>query len=394
MELSLFLYFAFCCTAVLPHNLNVLDLNIIKTIQDMYCIPENTCSNKEMNISGNYLPDNNKTTSFPASIHLPVIPPVLPSPTCCGQCSCDIENCDVSDSCCIEAWESIWSYKELKIRMTCEYPQLRRYDIELSNTGVPILMFRECPKTSKNMEIVNKCDQSDNYHDIETKIPVTDNATMYMYKNRFCAFCHNVTESSLHYWNAHLECLRERLIPRNITSIVTEVLRTKSCNLLYSRPASLGKKAPFYQCREVISKCNVTGHWETYNPFIEAACLAYSTIYNFKYRNVFCYLCNTKDLFSFDYCTDISRPIIFVDFKALIRFQPENDLSSISSKQDTYSRNKIYDPLKVSFKMNLYTDKAILLLSIIIYTLLVHCHISMVSNYIELCPCLSDKSVN
>ncbi|XP_052063031.1 uncharacterized protein LOC127702768 [Mytilus californianus] len=57
----------------------------------------------------------------------------------------------------------------------------------------------------------------------------------------------------------------------------------------------LGK--PFIRgCRKVygeniISSCNVSGTWESYDPSIEWACRNYDNLYH-TFRNVFCYICN------------------------------------------------------------------------------------------------------
>jgi hypothetical protein len=334
-------------------ELTLSDLKKIKAIQNMYCIPKEACS-IQAGVTEYPLPQSESTTTSASEMfvklisNIPASPPDQPSQTCCEECSCNIDDCFISGSCCIEALEVLWHNNDSNVMMSCDYPQLRPYNTELiyPNNHPPALMFRECSRFSKaDLVSVDKCEQSNKYNDIETKIPVTDNTTMFIYKNRFCAICNNITENSLHYWDVTLECSRGLLKPRTFASIVTEVLESESCNLNYYRPTSLGMTGPMYQCRDVISKCNVTGHWNTYDSFIEAACLAYSTIYNFKYRNVFCYLCNTNDLSGFSYCAETPSPHEFVDFLALLRFRPE---SKTFEPAMTCSKNQIFDPLKVN----------------------------------------------
>ncbi|XP_060564907.1 uncharacterized protein LOC132724110 [Ruditapes philippinarum] len=357
MELPfMYFYLTIHLIVAMKRDLTLSDLSELKKIQNMFCEGQNTClyhpAIPEFLLGQSDTTTMETSTDF-ASIwsNLPVIPPVRPGHECCEECSCDIDNCSTTGSCCIEAVEELWPIKETDVVMSCVYPQLRPYNyIELiyPNVDTLVLMYTECPRfNTVDLETVNKCEQSDNYQDIETKIPVTDNTTMIIYKNRFCALCHNVSVTTLHYWEVTLECLRRILKPRNIGSVITTVLETESCNLKYFRPQSLGITGPFYQCQDVISQCNVTGHWQTYNSVLEAACLAYSTIYNFKYRNVFCYLCNTKDTIGVNYCSRTPRPHVFVDFVALLKFQPELSPTTPGlESQLTCSQNQLYDPLK------------------------------------------------
>ena len=36
----------------------------------------------------------------------------------------------------------------------------------------------------------------------------------------------------------------------------------------------------------------MTCRWELYDPVIGSACHAYTALFNFKYKNIFCFLCN------------------------------------------------------------------------------------------------------
>ena len=59
-----------------------------------------------------------------------------------------------------------------------------------------------------------------------------------------------------------------------------------------------GVNPPSYPCnyRDVytykLDHCNVTGLWSTYDPDIEWACEHLNLAYKWRYKNVFCYICN------------------------------------------------------------------------------------------------------
>lgn len=284
---------------------------------------------------------------------LPVQPPdpEVRSKYCCQECSCDTSNCYITGTCCLETLARLPSIDAISdVMMTCELPQLRPYkEHGMINVGKPIYMFRKCLKDIDiGLDSIHKCEQPDNYDDIYTNIPVTDATTGYIYQNRFCAYCHGVGDIQLIYWDVYIKCLYGLYQPQDTGSLIKEIFETESCNLLYYRPATLGITAPLYQCNIVISECNVTGLWRNYDPFIESACLSYSTIFDFEYRNVFCYICNTDDIRGPADCRDKYAPTVIVDFTALLIVQPDNT-GATTSTLEACSENQIYDTLKVGF---------------------------------------------
>jgi len=61
------------------------------------------------------------------------------------------------------------------------------------------------------------------------------------------------------------------------------------CYLYFSPPADA---VPHLQrCPEDIHRCNTTGQWREYDPFLESACFSYKSVYK-GFRNVHCFLCN------------------------------------------------------------------------------------------------------
>ncbi|XP_060606745.1 uncharacterized protein LOC132759038 [Ruditapes philippinarum] len=268
-----------------------------------------------------------------------------PNDKCCGQCSCDETTCDVSDSCCVETLGK--STLKTGTKMTCLYPQLKPFTdpVDYPDSEWHYKMFTTCPDVKEiNIDLIDKCEHSDNYTDITTKVPVTDEKTLFIYKNQYCAYCHNASDKDLHHWDANVWCFKSILKLKGIRTAVTEIFAAESCNLVYKRPKFL---TPNYECKMVISTCNVTGLWEIYDPDIEAGCAAYSTIYNFRYRNVFCYLCNSNETRVPKICKDKLSPTVFVDFTAILKVRTETDTISEFRPAENCESNQIYDSVKV-----------------------------------------------
>lgn len=336
------------------------DIPYLIDIQNAFCDLD-SCTNSSSDV---HTQSTNTATPSGQTPYWQGLPPVptdtLPvqspdpegrSKTCCEECSCDTSNCYITGTCCLETLKHLPSIDALSdIMMTCALPQLRPYNEHgMVNVGNPIYMFRKCLKDIDiGFDVVHKCEEPGNYDNIDTNIPVTDVTTGYIYQNRYCAYCHAVDDIHLSYWDVYIKCLYGSYQPQNTVVLIKEIRETETCNLLYYRPATLGIDAPLYQCKIVISECNVTGLWKKYDPFIESACLYYSTIFSFKYRNVFCYICNTDDVKGPADCRDTYRPIIIVDFTALLKIQPDT-LMTNKPTLEACSQNQVYDPLMVCF---------------------------------------------
>ncbi|XP_045208417.2 uncharacterized protein LOC123560245 [Mercenaria mercenaria] len=331
-----------CNFVVYPLDLQPSHIPLLLEIQDLFCCSSESClltnSSTRSDLNPTLNPNSSDEllpTSLPIShAPLPVKVAGNPDEKCCGSCEYIKNDCHITDSCCLEEALKI----KTKDRMTCDFPQLRPFDVAYPNVvEMQKLMFRECPKINNgNFDTINKCENSKWFDEYKSNLPVTDATTMYNYRNRYCAYCHNVTEDKLHYWDARLECLHGiSKPPQNISSI----LKTKSCNLKYFRPESLGSEGQLlHNCHVMISKCNVTGYWKHYDPLLEAACLAYTKVFNFKYRNVFCYLCNTNDAFSPTKCEETGKFGVAANYMALVK--PDD------TPEDGCSLNNIYDPVK------------------------------------------------
>lgn len=311
------------------------DLITLRDFEKDFCGSNtNTCSD--------YIP------AQPPDYGVLAAPPVIPQPDCCGSCSCNISTCILEDSCCLDALEDLPTVQESlnTFTMTCDYPQLRPYRLGIINAESPVRMITQC-KYNATYSIQNMCENADNYTEFYTKVPVADRTTNVTYRNKYCALCNGIAEDVLVFWTVRIDCDKEGFDGNDINTIVEDVYSTATCNLIYDVPPDSGLNVP--RCTKIlISTCNETGLWQTYDAEIEAACHAYTTIYRSDYKNVFCYMCNIHDLSGVnDWCPNLPQPFDFPSFSAYLVL-PSNDLEE--TKLSTKCNEKeLYDPISVRY---------------------------------------------
>ena len=110
------------------------------------------------------------------------------------------------------------------------------------------------------------------------------------YKNKYCAACNHAT--ALQKWGFMVEDCDDPFFDLNLYDSFNAIIQNAKgfkCNFLFRQPFEFRTT----KCeRNRISKCNVTGRWDTWNKDIDFACEHYDAPYR-VFRNVFCYICNT-----------------------------------------------------------------------------------------------------
>ena len=192
----------------------------------------------------------------------------------------------------------------------------------------------------------DKRERPEQFTDVDTKIPVTDNITNDIYRNMYCALCNFVVEEKMVYWDASVECSKAVLLPSSMKKIVQEVDEIPECNIIYKHPKMEGNLP---ECTYKITECNVTENLEVYDPVVEAACHAYTAVFDFKYNNIFCYLCNEPGFSAPGVCIKTPDHHVMISFTALLRFKPPPEDVTRPDVEDLNScrKTQIYDPLKV-----------------------------------------------
>ena len=271
----------------------------------------------------------------------------------CERCSCQ-PDCLETDTCCPETIKDLWNIPKPEVQQKCVPFSYR----ELFEREYYQFMFADCPSsfatTEENKEIVKRCERRHESTYLGDIIPVDDTTTDITYANEFCAKCHSIPEANLvRDWSATLKCNGSLFTPRSFETIVADISKT-DCDIVVTPKQRRWQKS----CRKVISTCNETKEWKSYDPFIEQACLSYRSTYMKKFRNPFCAICNGYEVKRHKrdetFC-GIHTPSL-VPFSALLNFDPDFKEVEVSVKGDC-REDQIYDTIMVS---KILTSKAVL----------------------------------
>ena len=268
------------------------------------------------------------------------------------DCSCDTTHCHIDGNCCLDALDNLPTTEEIyniQKNMTCELPQLRPRS-EVNNQGyLPVRLIRHCPANT-SAHLVQLCTQPNITENIVSLVPVSDVYSLLTYGNIHCAECNNVSKFNTEYWTVRLDCptLDDQLSVFGLDTIAHSVSQTEQCNLIYTSPSIPDLR--LRTCQEVISTCNETGQWRIYNALIESACLAFSSVFDSTYSNVFCYMCNSAFISEntiMELCQPSNKGDIEVfSFSALLRLP--NAQRSRQDSRGGANVSKLYNPVTVS----------------------------------------------
>jgi len=223
-----------------------------------------------------------------------------PTDKCCGDCSCDLNTCQIKGTCCPDILFSTFGEFPPK-------PTIPHHCIPLEIGPRPdagIYGVDTCPvETDEALE--RKCTQKytrhniDNFYDIA---PCFDRKSNTVYRNKYCAFCNYKQNNDLNYFEINFKCFRmpEHGFNSNYDAILDMIFLDKVCSIFFSNPLACTGESCYSDnvCKPAVSVCNVTGNWMEYDADIEAACLGYTsyyTIYGERFNNIFCYICNGYD---------------------------------------------------------------------------------------------------
>ena len=207
-------------------------------------------------------------------------------------------------------------------------------------------------------------DGGDRLQDI---IPVSSRDGNMLFKNKHCAKCHGVLD--VVYWKLYIlpDCLHILDITFANDREREEVI-LKTCNLLAFPPnISYSESVSCYgpAFGTAISTCNVTGQWDVYDHVLESRCSSMSLYYNSAYlyysntfikpiyKNVYCYLCNTKqgDKLYREQCPleglHVVRNDLVVRFSLLITLIDTSDEAVPRTKSECL-QGEVLDPYFVS----------------------------------------------
>ena len=277
---------------------------------------------------------------------------------CCTQCSCE-DDCWRRGDCCQDKENPI-TRPPTEI---CRDTIVRRFiDKNGRNDTETILGIEEikryyiidtCPDKETSEAVVEKC-SGESKESLEDFVWVTDSDTGRIYRNKFCAGCHGVTNFVL--WDLSTDCSAVVNDASNFRSVKT---LPNECRLLVSPPKDM--KAMARMCLlPSVSSCNITGNWQTnmYDANIEEKCEASespfiesSRFLTRVYRNPFCYLCNNSPLkVKADVCSDFRDLIhrgVGSEFLALLDHRVLRETPKERAKAERCAIDEVYEPIQV-----------------------------------------------
>jgi len=223
-----------------------------------------------------------------------------PTDKCCGDCSCDLNTCQIKGTCCPDIVFS--TFGEFPPEPTTPHHCIPLSIGPRPDTG--IYGVDTCPvETDEALE--RKCTQKytrhniDNFYDIT---PCSDTKSNTVYRNKYCAFCHYKQNNDLIYFEIKFDCsqMPDNGFSGNLYAILDMLFLEKVCSISFSNPLACARESCYTNnvCKPAVSSCNVTGKWMEYDADIEAACLGYTSYYKDhgeRFKNIFCFICNSYD---------------------------------------------------------------------------------------------------
>lgn len=173
-----------------------------------------------------------------------------------------------------------------------------------------------------------------------------------VYRNRYCALCNFVPESDIVPFQGQVKCPGTAGV---YTSSITNLLQTledeKRCNILYYSPLNTYAIMDNECNAGLVRECNVTGKWDHYDPDVEQACLSYTHVYQFYYKNVFCYMCNNEAnpvmKCSSEDLGGGPGNLVLTSFTAMLSFSEVQEETVESRKNQSCRKDEIFDIIQV-----------------------------------------------
>jgi len=278
---------------------------------------------------------------------------------CCSPCKCE-DDCD-SYECCPDKLESAMTYQEFDSVMNslvdCVYPQFRAYHSDKFNSPRPYRYISRCPTGYTNVTTKEKCMRTISEFDFREPlnyiVPITSVSLHVNYMNYYCWLCNGDLDDTLEPWEPAMVCEvgYTRGMLRSAEEIRELVDKDKHCNLMFIAPSNMS--AYIKPCLKLISQCNETGLWSTYDRSLEEACLSYTSAYNTSYKNVHCFLCNGHDRTdNEELCKSPDVKATRPSFVALLDFNNLEQDSTGANRNSNCQPQEHYDQLTVSYFLN------------------------------------------
>ncbi|KAL4221459.1 hypothetical protein ACF0H5_019717 [Mactra antiquata] len=221
--------------------------------------------------------------------------------SCCHFCSCAFPGCLKDMTCCLDIlFNNIDAYGVDKDETVDEPSRQEPHCVPLaldpntvsdSNKYHGALMIDFCP-TDTNEDLDKNCTRpyTSSFLTFLDIVPVMSIVSGVMYRNIYCANCHNLHDKDLDKATARVSC-QDGQLPNVGHGVLKAVFEEKTCNVLF-QPLETYKTE---SCVLSVVECNTTGDWLHYDANIKKACNLYAQaifVQNRFYKNPFCAMCN------------------------------------------------------------------------------------------------------
>ncbi|XP_052082507.1 uncharacterized protein LOC127720119 [Mytilus californianus] len=201
----------------------------------------------------------------------------------CPRCYCD-KRCFSRGDCCPDFF---FSYQ-----LKCTNTNIVEKSPHKNSTFV--LMVDTCPSFADNKTKYLCEKKNDDLIDQIQNLPVTDSRNNLIYRNIYCALCHNETKENFRKWQLEIQCLD--FADFNFLSSYEEIFNTvddKRCNIGFHTDIPTQDIPVCNSAEETrVHKCNITGTWTKYDSDVKTACETYNQKSYRFFKNVFCFICN------------------------------------------------------------------------------------------------------
>lgn len=285
--------------------------------------------------------------------------------SCCKKCECNFPQCMLRQTCCPDVifhnlditgdmlvkgsdLKSLTGVESQKSCITLLLSKNMFYNIK----GTGVLGYATCPSGTSD-QLAWNCSKSyiNEVETFEDITPVVSKLSNDVYRNKYCAYCHNIK-------NDNFQFLRKKFLCKSVPTaglertLIEEVLSTGTCDLQFVSENVLDT------CTVAINKCNITGQWNVYNPQIENACNLYKSIFENEeedvtkyFKNIFCSECNGFGRSSL-HCelNGHTEGIGGFSFSGLLKQERTQQPIALSKQNGRCSGDEVYDTLSVFTK--------------------------------------------
>ena len=166
----------------------------------------------------------------------------------------------------------------------------------MSDNYITTNLVSQCDPEYDDQSVIALCEGSANEPDLDSAVPVSDPVTNKHYKNKYCAYCNGVLETSyLKRWQ--LLVYANQYISKSTKNIISTIIETRG-NIFFLPPEFVKVRRCFFSY--TVGMCNVTGAWDRYDKDFKTACETYLDPYidpdGTSYKNYYCYTCNKATL--------------------------------------------------------------------------------------------------